>query len=128
MYIFIFVCVIVVILFFIGMNKKSQYIRWGLGVECNYFYSSRFTVSKQAITLVGYQKVLDGQSSIRYSVVKQNWWGKTEVYGQTGISGNYESPNCFKVVIINIPNGENYKIQVDSKYNMSRGKFEIITE
>ena len=114
--------------FLIGMNKKGRYIRWGLGVECNCFYSSRFTVRKPAITLVGYQKILDPQSSIRYSVVKQNWWGKTAVYGQSVISGNYESPNGFKVVITNIPNGENYRIQVDSKCNMSRGKFEIISE
>ena len=112
-----------------GVNKRAEYIRWGLGIECICFYSSRFTVSKQGITLVGYQEVLDGQSPILYSVVKQNWWGKTKVYGQAVIYGDYKSPNCFKIGRLQIfHTGRIYRIKIVGHCNISRGKFKVVTE
>ena len=58
MFVVVFMMMMILI---IGSNKRTQYISWGLGVECICFYSSRFTVSKQGITIVGYQEVLDGK-------------------------------------------------------------------
>jgi hypothetical protein len=127
----IMACVVGFILMIIlttGVNKRAEYIRWGLGIECICFYSSRFTVSKQGITIVGYQEVLGGQSPILYSVVKQNWWGKTKVYGQAVIYGDYKSPNCFNRTITNIPYGEDYRIKIVGHCNISRGKFKVVTE
>lgn len=127
----IMTCVVVfmiMIILTIGVDKRTKYIQWGLGVDCVCFYSSPFTVSKQGITLVGYQEVLGGKSPILYSVVKQNWWGKTKVYGQAVIYGDYKSPNCFNMAITNIPYGEDYRIKVVNYYNISRGKFKIMTE
>lgn len=129
----IITCVVVFIMMIlvtlpIVVNKKSHYIKWGLGVDSACFYSSHFTVNKQRILLVGYQEVLGGKSSIRYSVVKQKWWGETKVYGQAVVYGDYKSPTCYHIAITNIPNGENYRIEVSHSYNISRGKFKIMTE
>ncbi|WP_152534693.1 hypothetical protein [Bacillus cihuensis] len=126
----IMTCVVVftIIMILKMVDKKSEYIKWGLGVECGCFYSSRFTVNKQGITLIGYQKVLGVDSPIQYSVVEQNWWGKTKVYGQVVVYGDYKSPNCFNIAFTNIPYGEEYRIEVLSNCNISRGKIKIMTE
>ena len=54
--------------------------------------------------------------------MKQNWWGKTKVYGQAIVFGDYKSPNCFKMEISNIPLGEDYRIKIVSHCNISKGK------
>lgn len=113
-------------IFLQGNDKRTKYIRWGLGVDCISFYSSCFTVSNQGITIVGSQEVLDGQSPILYFVVKQNWWGRTKVYGQVIIYGNYKYPTFFKKEIPNIPNGEDYRIKIVSHCNISKGQFKIM--
>lgn len=123
-----FVVVVMMIIFKKGNNNKTKYIRWGLGVDCISFYSSRFTVSKKGVTIVGFQEVLDGQSPILYLVVKQNWWGGTQVYGQAVVYGNYKNPNFFKKEISNIPIGEDYRIKVVSHCNISKGKFKILND
>ncbi len=125
MFVVVFMMLMILI---IGRNKRTQYITWGLGVECNCYYSSHFTVSKQDIKIIGYQEVIDRQSPIQYSVVKQKWWGETKVYGQAIVFGDYKSGNCFIVEISNIPLGEEYRIKIDSKCNIAKGKFQIITE
>ena len=94
----VIMCVVVfmiIMILIIARNKRTEYINWGLGVECNCYYSSRFTVSKQGIKIVGYQEVIDRQSPIQYSVVKQKWWGETKVYGQAIVYGDYKNGNCF---------------------------------
>lgn len=127
---FLMACVVVFIQIIIstkGVDKKNKYLRWGLGVDCICYYSSCFTVKEHGITLVGYQEVLNGQSPIQYFVVKQKWWGKTKVYGQAVIYGDYKSPNGFHMAITNIPYGEDYRIKVVSNGNISRGKFKVMT-
>ena len=103
-------------------EKRTEYIHWGLGIDCISFYSSRFTVSKQGVIIIGYQEVLDQRSPIQYSVVKQNWWGQTTIYGQTVIYGNYKNSNCFKLEFSNIPLGKDYQIKIKSQCNVSKGK------
>lgn len=122
------VCVVVLMMVLMKRDKRTNDIRWGLGIDCFCFYSSRFTVSKQKMIIVGYQEILDGQGPIHYSIIKQNWWGQTKVYGQSVVYGNYKKPNEFKIEISNIPSGTNYQIKIVSHWNMSRGKFKMIME
>ena len=84
MFVVVFMMLMILI---IGRNKRTQYITWGLGVECNCYYSSHFTVSKQGIKIIGYQEVIDRESPIHYSVVKQKWWGENE---------SIWTSNCFR--------------------------------
>ena len=54
------ICVIVFMIILIKVHeKRTEYIHWGLGIDCISFYSSRFMVSKQGVIIVGYQEVLD---------------------------------------------------------------------
>jgi hypothetical protein len=106
-------------------DKKKEFIWWGLGVDCCYFYSRPFAITNQCITLNGYQEVVDSKSAICYSLVKMNWWGKRNVYCHNHIFGNYKDSNSFQIVMKNIPNGENYKIEVYNGVKMSFGQFQI---
>ena len=102
-----------------------KFIRWGLGVDCCYFYSRPFTVTNQCITINGVQEVVDKKSAICYSLVKMNWWGKRKVYCHCLIFGNYKDTKSFQIVMRNIPNGENYKIEVFNGFKMSFGQFQV---
>ena len=109
----------------ITMTNRNEFIRWGLGVDCCYFHSKSFTVDNQCVTINGFQEVMDKQSAICYSLVKINWWGKREVYYQSLIYGDYRDNESFQIVITNIPNGENYKIEVFNRFDMSYGQFQV---
>lgn len=106
-------------------DKRKDFIRWGLGVDCYYFYSRPFAVINQCITINGYQEIVDNKSAICYSLVKMNWWGKRKVYCHNLIYGNYKDNKGFQIVMKNIPNGENYKIEVFNGVKMSYGQFQI---
>ena len=106
--------------------KRKEFIRWGLGVDNCYYYSRPFTVDNQCITINGYQEVVDEKSAICYSLVKMNWWGKRKVYSNGLIYGDYKDTKSFQIVIKNIPNGENYRIEVFNGFIMSNGRFQIM--
>ena len=107
------------------MDHKKEFIRWGLGVDCCYFYSRSFAVINQCVIINGYQEIIDNKSAICYSLVKMNWWGKRKVYSRNLIYGNYKGNKSFQIVMKNIPNGENYKIEVFNGVKMSHGQFQI---
>lgn len=106
-------------------DTKGLLIKWGLGVDYCYFYSRSFVVTNQCITINGVQEVIDNKSPICYSLVKMNWWGKRKVYSHCQIHGNYKDSKGFQIIMGNIPNGENYKIEVFSGYKMSFGQFQV---
>ena len=106
-------------------DNRNEFIRWGLGVDCCYFYSRPFAVNNQCITIHGYQEIVDNKSAICYSLVKMNWWGKRKVYSRNLVYGNYKDNKSFQIVMKNIPNGENYKIEVFNGVKMSYGQFQI---
>jgi hypothetical protein len=106
-------------------EKRREYTKWGLGTDCCCFYSRRFTVANQNISIHGFQEVVDKKSAIRYSLVKMKKWGKRKVYAQCFIQGNYKDSNSFQVIMDNIPYGEDYQIEVYSGFNLSYGQFQV---
>lgn len=109
-----------------GKKKRiMEYSDWGLGVDCCFHYSSPFSVHNRSITIVGFQEVLAEGETIRYSVVRKNWWGKRTIYGQGSILGNYKSPHCFQLSIEGIPNGGNYQVEVFNGFYMACGQFTV---
>lgn len=119
------ICFLILINLAAGARTK-EYIHWGLGVDYCCFYSPSFSVDNQQVTIVGYQEVLDKYSTIRYSIVKMNWLGFRKIYGQCYIEGDYISPKNFELTIKEIPNGENYKIEVFNHFGMAHGHFKVI--
>ncbi|HHW37793.1 MAG TPA: hypothetical protein GXX18_11220 [Bacillales bacterium] len=107
-------------------NRGEQFIRWALSVDNGYFYSKPFTVTNQCITIYGIQEIIDDKSPICYSLVKMSSWGKRTVYAHCLIHGNYNDSKGFQITIENIPNGEDYKIEVFSEYKLSFGRFKLI--
>lgn len=108
-------------------RKNKEVMKWGMGVDCCFFYSHPFKVEKNSITLIGSQEILDGKSAIKYSIVKRNWWGKRLIFAQEFIFGNYKESNSFHLTVSNIPNGGNYQIEVFNSFIMSYGCFKIVT-
>ena len=106
-------------------DTGGQFIRWGLGVDYCYFYSRPFIVTNQCITINGFQEVVGNKGPICYSLVKTSWWGKRKVYSHCLIHGNYKDTKSFQITMGNIPNGENYKIEVFSGFKMSFGRFRV---
>jgi len=106
-------------------EKRKEWIQWGLGVDCCCFYSRPFTVANQYISINGFQEVVDKKSPICYSLVTMNWWGKRKVFGQGYIHGDYKDSKGFQIFMKNIPNGENYQIEVLNGFNMSFGQFQV---
>ncbi len=114
--------------FYLGRRERDtgeQFIRWGLSVDCCYFYSKPFIVTNQCITINGFQEIIDNKSPICYSLVKVNWWGKTTVYSHCRIHGNYKDTKGFQISMENIPNGEDYRIEIFSRFLMSFGQFQV---
>jgi hypothetical protein len=109
----------------IKKQRKNKYLYWGLGVDCCAFYSSPFSVRNHCVTLVGFQEVIAENAVIRYSIVKKKWWGKKVVYGELEISGNYQNPHAFQAMIKEIPNGENYQIEVYNSFHIACGHFKV---
>jgi hypothetical protein len=103
----------------------EQFIKWGLGVDYCYFYSKPFIVTNRRITINGFQEVIGIKSPICYSLVKMNWWGKRTIYSHCLIHGNCKDSKGFQITMENIPNGENYKIEVFSGFKMSFGRFQV---
>ncbi|MEC1716306.1 hypothetical protein [Schinkia azotoformans] len=106
-------------------DTGEQFIRWGLSVDNCYFYSQPFIVTNQCITIIGFQEIDDNKSPIFYSVVKMSWWGKRTVYAHCLIHGNFKDTKGFQITMENIPNGEDYKIEVFSRYRMALGRFQL---
>lgn len=109
----------------INKKKRTDFFQWGLGVDCCCYYSLPFSISNHSITIIGFQEILDKNKAIRYSVVKLNWWGKRTVYGRKEILGSYKNPQRFQVSIRNLPNGENFRIEVFNDFTLSCGQFKI---
>ncbi|MBB6445454.1 hypothetical protein [Bacillus benzoevorans] len=106
-------------------DREKQFIKWGLGVDYCYFYSRPFIVTDQCITINGVQEVVDYKSPICYSLVKTSWWGKKTIYSRCLIHGNYKESKGFQIKMADIPNGENYKIEVFSGFKISFGQFQV---
>jgi hypothetical protein len=104
-------------------RKKSKFDYWGLGVDCCTCYSSPFSVRNHCITIEGFQEAIAENAAIRYSIVKKKWWRKKVVYDEIEILGNYHEPHCFQVTINDIPNGENYQVEVFNGFNIACGHF-----
>jgi hypothetical protein len=109
----------------IKKEKRKDWIEWGLGVDCCCFYSRPFTVADQHITINGFQEVVDKNSPICYSLVKKNWWGKRTIFRQGLIHGDYKDSTGFQIIMENIPNDENYQIEVYNGFNISFGQFQV---
>lgn len=107
-------------------NTANEYIQWGLGVDYCCFYSPSFSIDTRQIIIIGFQEVLDKHSTIRYSVVKMNWLGKRKIYGQGFIYGDHRDPDYFQLIIEDIPNGSDYKIEVFNNFGMAHGQFKVI--
>lgn len=125
---FVVTCVLIctsLLLKKMNQNKRTDFFQWGLGVDCCCYYSLPFSISNNCITIIGFQEILDKNKTIRYSVVKLNWWGKRTVYGQRQISGSYKNPQGFQVSIHNLPNGENFQIEVFNDFTLSCGQFKL---
>lgn len=127
---FIVACALFYLLRLISIKKRKrdkgeQFIRWGLGVDCCHFYSKPFIVTDQCITIIGFQEVVDNKSPICYSLVKMNWWGKRTVYSHCLIYESYKGTQGFQINMENIPNGEDYKIEVFNGCIMSFGRFQV---
>lgn len=109
-------------------ERTKEYIQWGLGVDYCCFYSPSFSVNNQLVTIVGFQEVLDKYSNIRYSVVKMNWFGKRKIYGQGFICGDFTNPEPFELTLNDIPNGEDYKIEIFNHFGMAHGQFKLLED
>lgn len=110
---------------FIKRRKKSKFQDWGLGVDCCTFYSSPFSIRNHCMTLVGFQEVLAEDTTICYSIVQKKWWGKKVVYGKKKLVGNYQSPHGFEIMMSDIPNGEDYQIEVFNHFHLASGQFMV---
>lgn len=108
---------------FVKRQKKGEFHDWGLGVDCCNFYSSPFSIRNNCVTLVGFQEVLAEDTAICYSIVQKKWWGKRAVYGVKKLVGNYQKPDCFKMTMKDIPNGENYQIEIYNNFHIACGQF-----
>jgi hypothetical protein len=67
--------------------------------------------------------VLTEDTAICYSIVKKKWWGKKVVYGEKKLVGNYQNPHYFQITMKDIPNGENYQIEVLNHFHLACGQF-----
>lgn len=48
----------------------DEYIYWGLGVEQPFFFSSKFPIKSQTITISGSQTTHNGKWPVKYSIIK----------------------------------------------------------
>lgn len=120
------VCAIFCLLLKKVLRKKGKNcIQWGLGVDNCCFYSRPFSVTNQDITISGFQDVVDQTGAIRYSLVRMTGWGKRKVYGYCLIHGVYKDTNSFQITIKNVPNGDDYQIEVFNGFNLSYGRFQV---
>ncbi|PLT33368.1 hypothetical protein [Bacillus sp. V5-8f] len=103
--------------------RKKEYLNWGLGIDVPVFYSSKFSVHNNCVTLVGYQEVMDKNDIVMYSIIKMKWWGQKTIYSQIRNEGNI---NGFTHTFSNLPDGHGYRIEIFSYYNFSKGKVRII--
>ncbi|HHY73651.1 MAG TPA: hypothetical protein GX497_10615 [Bacillus bacterium] len=111
-----------------AMESNSSYIIWGLGVDVPCFYSRKLTIRKNSIQIKGFQKVLNENTPVYYSVVTVNWWGKMTVYREAKIYKDFKQPNSFTITFTDLPNGDHYRVFLYHYGNMAKGKFKIVTD
>ena len=110
----------------IKKDRKKDSINWGLGIDNCCFYSPNFSVENNGITIIGYQEMINEKSAIQYSLVKKSWLGKITVYGKRCIYGNYKDPEFFKITLTDIPNGDEYHIEITVNINICYGHFKVV--
>ncbi len=126
MMLMVFASLISVGSFYMG-KKKGKNIRWGLCIDVPYFYSPKFSVKNKKVVLEGSQNVMNLDVPVQYSIVKMNWYGRREVYGDFLNHGNYDDRH-FQHVFSNIPNGDEYRIEIFNQSHFSSGELSIRTD
>lgn len=93
------------------LKKEEGYVSWGLGVDAPFFFSSKFPIGNQSITITGFQRTHDNLSPIKYSIVKMSKLGTSIKYFDSvifyGDQSNREFEHSF-----NLPNGTGYQLEV----------------
>lgn len=92
-------------------KKEDGELKWGLGIAVPFFFSSKFTVDHEIITIHGIQTTHDESSPVKYSIVKISKLGTSIEYFDSvtfyGDSGGEEFNYTFTV-----PNGTGYQLEI----------------
>lgn len=102
------------------------YIKWGLGIDVPFFFSSKFAIKRNSITISGSQITHDDSWPIKYSIVKRSKLGTTIKYFDSVTFYGNHSEGEFNHTFT-IPNDTGYQLEVFNyfKYH-SAGKIRII--
>lgn len=87
----------------------DEFIYWGLGVEQPFFFSSKFPIKSQTITISGSQTTHNGKWPVKYSIIKMNNFGTSiEYFDSVVYYGDYPEGKLHHTFYI--PNGQNYQL------------------
>ncbi|MED1471026.1 hypothetical protein [Bacillus salipaludis] len=92
-------------------KEEDGGLKWGLGIAVPFFFSSKFAVHDETITIHGIQTTHDEYSPIKYSIVKITklgtsieYFDSVTFYGDSGEEGiNYT---------FTVPNGTGYQLEI----------------
>jgi hypothetical protein len=110
------------------LNKDSRYkyLNWGLGIDGPFFFSKKFSIENNSITILGTQITHDQKWPVKYSIVKLSKFGTSIQYFDSVIFHGNQSDKEFKHTFI-VPSGTDYQLEV---FNYCRyittGKFHVI--
>ncbi|MBS4211739.1 MULTISPECIES: hypothetical protein [Neobacillus] len=93
-------------------KEKGDHYQWRLCVDVPYFFTSKFSIDNNTVTVTGTQCTYDHSWPIRYSIIKVSHFGlRTEYVDSIVINGD-QCEKEFKHTFENIPNGEDYQLEV----------------
>ncbi|MBI0576894.1 hypothetical protein IEC97_05945 [Neobacillus cucumis] len=92
-------------------REEDGGFKWGLGAAVPFFFSSKFAVHDETITIYGFQITHNEDSPIKYSIVKISKLGTSIEYFDSvtfyGDSGGEDFNYTFTV-----PNGTGYQLEI----------------
>lgn len=107
-------------------DSRYEYIHWSLSIDVPFFFSKKFSIENNSITILGTQITHDQEWPVRYSIVKLSKFGTSIQYFDSVIFHGNLPEEEFKHTFT-VPSGTDYQLEV---FNFCRyittGKLQVI--